>query len=85
VRQQLEELARALRVGHLLLGLHIGSAPLELTQRSTALCASEVLPRLRPLWSEYEDRWWPRALPASRRALPRQADGGGAAQAGARP
>jgi len=71
VRQQLEELARALRTGHLLLGLHIGSAPLELTQRSTALCASHVLPHLRPIWNEYEDHWWPKALPPARRATPR--------------
>jgi alkanesulfonate monooxygenase SsuD/methylene tetrahydromethanopterin reductase-like flavin-dependent oxidoreductase (luciferase family) len=73
VRQQLEELGRSLRVGHLLLGLHIGSAPRDLTQRSTYLCATEVLPHLRPLWNEYEDHWWPKALPAARRAVPRPA------------
>ena len=67
VRQQLEELARSLRVGHLLLGLHIGSSPVELTNRSTYLCATEVLPHLRPLWGEYEDHWWPKALPPSER------------------
>jgi alkanesulfonate monooxygenase SsuD/methylene tetrahydromethanopterin reductase-like flavin-dependent oxidoreductase (luciferase family) len=69
VRQQLEELARSLRCGHLLLGLHIGSAPIELTNRSTYLAATEVLPHLRPLWSEYEDHWWPRALPATERVV----------------
>jgi len=74
VRQQLEELARALRTGHLLLGLHIGSAPRELTQRSTYLCASDVLPHLRPIWNEYEDHWWPKALPAARRVQPRRTD-----------
>src|SRR5207253_1882673 len=67
VRQQLEELARSLRVGHLLLGLHIGSSPIELTNRSTYLCATEVLAHLRPLWGEYEDHWWPKALPAAER------------------
>jgi alkanesulfonate monooxygenase SsuD/methylene tetrahydromethanopterin reductase-like flavin-dependent oxidoreductase (luciferase family) len=70
VRQQLEELARSLRVGHLLLGLHIGSAPIELTNRSTYLCATQVLPHLRPIWSEYEDRWWPKPLPAAKRVQP---------------
>jgi alkanesulfonate monooxygenase SsuD/methylene tetrahydromethanopterin reductase-like flavin-dependent oxidoreductase (luciferase family) len=70
VRQQLEELAKSLRVGHLLFGLHIGSAPSELTNRSTYLCATQVLPALRPLWNEFEDRWWPRALPAEKRATP---------------
>jgi hypothetical protein len=26
-----------------------------------------VLPHLRPLWGEWEDRWWPKALPADSR------------------
>src|SRR2546422_1676886 len=54
VRQQLEELARSLRVDHLALGCHIGSSPIELTNRSTYLLATEVMPHLRPIWSEYE-------------------------------
>ena len=70
VRQQLEELCRSLRIGHLLLGLHIGSAPIDLVNRSTYLCANEVLPHLRPIWKEWEDRWWPKALPAAQRAEP---------------
>jgi hypothetical protein len=70
VRQQLEELARSLRVGHLAVGLHIGSSPLELTNRSTYLFGTQVLPHLRPLFAEYEDRWWPRALPEAERARP---------------
>lgn len=70
VRQQLEELARSLRAGHLLLGLHIGSAPIDLTNRSTYLCATEVIPHLRPLWCEYEDHWWPKALPVAERVVP---------------
>jgi hypothetical protein len=70
VRQQLEELAKSLRVGHLLLGLHIGSAPIDLTNRSTYLAATEVIPHLRQLWCEYEDRWWPKAMPAAQRVTP---------------
>jgi alkanesulfonate monooxygenase SsuD/methylene tetrahydromethanopterin reductase-like flavin-dependent oxidoreductase (luciferase family) len=70
VRQQLEELASSLRVGHLLLGLHIGSAPIALTNRSTYLAATEVLPALRPLFAEWDDHWWPRPLPAAERAVP---------------
>jgi alkanesulfonate monooxygenase SsuD/methylene tetrahydromethanopterin reductase-like flavin-dependent oxidoreductase (luciferase family) len=74
VRQQLEELARSLRVGHLLFGLHLGSAPIELVNRSTYLCATQVLPYLRPLWGEWKDHWWPQALPAARRVAPGSAD-----------
>ena len=70
VRQQLEELAKSLRVGHLALGLHIGSAPIELTNRSTYLFATQVMPHLRPLFAEYEDRWSPKALPRSQRVVP---------------
>jgi alkanesulfonate monooxygenase SsuD/methylene tetrahydromethanopterin reductase-like flavin-dependent oxidoreductase (luciferase family) len=70
VRQQLEELSKNLRVGHLALGLHIGSAPIDLTNRSTYLLATEVLPHLRPLFGEWEDRWSPKPLPAAERAVP---------------
>jgi len=70
VRQQLEELTRSLRVGHLLLGLHIGSAPIDLVNHATDLFATQVMPHLRPIWNEWEDRWWPKALPAARRARP---------------
>ena len=70
VRQQLEELAKSLRIGHLALGLHIGSAPIELTNRSAYLCATQVLPHLRPIFSEFEDRWWPKPLAAEKRVEP---------------
>jgi hypothetical protein len=70
VRQQLEELARSLRIGHLAVGLHVGSSPIELTNRSTYLFATAVLPPLRSLWGEHEDRWSPRPLPAAERATP---------------
>jgi hypothetical protein len=70
VRQQLEELAKSLRVGHLAVGLHIGSAPIDLTNRSTYLFATQVMPHLKSLFSEYEDRWSPKALPASSRCVP---------------
>jgi alkanesulfonate monooxygenase SsuD/methylene tetrahydromethanopterin reductase-like flavin-dependent oxidoreductase (luciferase family) len=67
VRQQLEELAKTLRVGHLILAGHIGTAPIELTNRSTYLCATQVLPHLRPIHSEWEDVSWPKPLPANQR------------------
>ncbi len=81
VRQQLEELAKSLRVGHLALGLHIGSAPIDLTNRSTYLFATKVLPHLRPIFSEYEDRWSPKPLPASRRTAPGSLNDAARAQA----
>ena len=59
VRQQLEECARALRVGHLMVLLQIGSMPKDLTLHNTDLFAREVLPHVRGLWAGYKDRWWP--------------------------
>ncbi|HYB98044.1 MAG TPA: LLM class flavin-dependent oxidoreductase [Candidatus Limnocylindrales bacterium] len=70
VTQQLEELVKSLRVGHLLLGVHIGSSPIDLTNRSTYLLGQHVLPRLRPLWQGYEDLWSPRPLPLEERSVP---------------
>jgi hypothetical protein len=36
--------------------------PRELTEKNISLFASEVLPRLRPIWDEegWENHWWPR-------------------------
>ena len=68
VRQQIEELAKTLRVGHVLLGCHIGSAPADLVANSTRLAGEQILPKLRHIYSDYEDRWWPKPLPAARRA-----------------
>jgi alkanesulfonate monooxygenase SsuD/methylene tetrahydromethanopterin reductase-like flavin-dependent oxidoreductase (luciferase family) len=70
VRQQLEELVKSLRIGHLLFGLQIGSAPIEIVNNATKLCGEEVLPFLRPLYAEWEDRWSPTPLPAGRRVEP---------------
>ncbi|HSF22808.1 MAG TPA: LLM class flavin-dependent oxidoreductase [Blastocatellia bacterium] len=70
VRQQVDELARSLRCGHLGVALHIGSAPMELTNRSTYLFANEVIPHVRSIWNEWEDHWWPKALPPGKREEP---------------
>jgi hypothetical protein len=68
VRQQLEELAKSLRIGHLLIGAHIGSAPIELTNRSSYLFATHVMSHLKPIFAEYEDLSWPKPMPATTRA-----------------
>lgn len=70
VRQQLEELIKGLRVGHVLLGCQIGSAPVELVNRSTKLASTHILPKLRHIFSDFEDRWWPKPLATGRRAVP---------------
>jgi hypothetical protein len=39
----------------------MGSMSQELTKKNIDLFAAEVLPHLRPIWSEFDgsNRWWP--------------------------
>jgi alkanesulfonate monooxygenase SsuD/methylene tetrahydromethanopterin reductase-like flavin-dependent oxidoreductase (luciferase family) len=67
VRDQLEEAVKKLRVGNLMVLLHIGSMPHELTLKNIDLFAREVMPHLRDLWDdEWENQWWPEKLRAKR-------------------
>ncbi len=70
VSQQLEEAAKALRVGHMMVLLQFGSMPPELVRKNTELFAREVIPKVRGLWSEYEDRWWIKPLSQHERVAP---------------
>ena len=70
VRQQLEEAAKALNVGHMMVLLQFGSMPPELVRKNTELFAREVLPHVRPLFGEYEDHWWIKPLPERERVSP---------------
>ena len=42
----------------------------QLTQYNTKLFAEKVMPQLRDLFGEWEDRWWPKPMPAAERAAP---------------
>jgi len=69
VRQRLEEeVVKGLRVGNLMLLVHIGSMPHELTLKNISLLARDVLPQLRGLWRDegWVNHWWPRSLRESR-------------------
>jgi hypothetical protein len=44
--------------------------PPELVRKNTDLFASQVLPHIRHLWSDYEDRWWIHPLPEHQRMAP---------------
>ncbi|HLY64388.1 MAG TPA: LLM class flavin-dependent oxidoreductase [Chloroflexota bacterium] len=68
VAEQLEEVARTLNIGHLLILNQIGSMPHELAEENIRLTATEVLPKLRPIWDgQWEDRWWIRPLASAQR------------------
>ena len=76
VRQQLEEVAKGLNVGHMMLLLHFGNMSKEQVTKNTTLFAREVAPHLKGLFSEWEDKWWIEPLAERDRRAP--APGAGA-------
>ena len=71
VRQQLEEAVKTLRVGNVMLLLHIGSMPHELTLKNIDLFGREVLPYIRDIWDDdWENHWWPEGLRGKRQNTP---------------
>ncbi len=64
VRERLADRARSYRVGNMLLLLQMGSMPTDLVKHNIDLFVGDVMPGLRDIWSEYEDRnrWWPARL-----------------------
>ncbi len=69
VAEQLEKLTDDLNVGHLMCGLQIGSMPREKVFYNTKMFAEQVAPLLRDKFSEWEDHWYPKMLPADQRAV----------------
>jgi len=62
VRQQLTEVAKGLNVGHMMLLLHFGNLSKEQVTKNTTLFAEKVMPHLKGLFAEWEDRWWIKPL-----------------------
>jgi alkanesulfonate monooxygenase SsuD/methylene tetrahydromethanopterin reductase-like flavin-dependent oxidoreductase (luciferase family) len=69
VAAQLKEVAVNLNVGHLMLLLQFGNMGKDLAKYNTQLFAERVLPRLKGLFSEWEDRWWPQPMATAERAV----------------
>ena len=68
VAEQLKEVATSLNVGHLMLLLQFGNMSKDLTRYNTNLFAEKVMPQLKDLFSEWEDRWWPQPMERRLRA-----------------
>jgi alkanesulfonate monooxygenase SsuD/methylene tetrahydromethanopterin reductase-like flavin-dependent oxidoreductase (luciferase family) len=68
VVEQLTEVATSLNVAHLMLLLQFGNMNKDLAKFNTKLFAEKVMPRLQPLFSEWEDRWWPTPMGSKERA-----------------
>jgi hypothetical protein len=39
---------------------HVGDLPEEVAAKNDELFASQVIPKLHPIWSDHDDRWPPR-------------------------
>ena len=63
VRDQLRETIKELRIGHLMLLLQIGNMPRHQAMKNMEMFAKEVMPGLKDIWEEYDDPWWPQAVP----------------------
>ena len=59
VREQLEEAAKTLNIGHLCAMLQFGNMSDELTRYNTQMFGEKVAPALRSMFSEWDDPWWP--------------------------
>lgn len=59
VEQRVRELVTELRIGQLITCMHVGNLSEEIAARNTYLFGTQVIPKLRDIWSEYEDRWTP--------------------------
>ena len=70
VATQLREVATNLNVGHLMLLLQFGNMKKDLAKYNTRLFAEQVMPQLADLFTEWEDRWWPRPMARAERATP---------------
>ena len=64
VRDQLMDICTRFRAGNLMLVVHVGSMPHELTMKNIRLLGEEVLPHLQPLWENkgWTNEWWPEKL-----------------------
>jgi len=68
VAAQLKEVATDLNVGHLMLLMQFGNMGKQLAMYNTKLFAEKVMPRLSDVFSEWEDRWWPKPMTGDARA-----------------
>jgi alkanesulfonate monooxygenase SsuD/methylene tetrahydromethanopterin reductase-like flavin-dependent oxidoreductase (luciferase family) len=63
VAEQMEELAKSLRVGTVFCLQHMGDMTDWKTRYSTQLFAEKVMPRLKDIWSDYDgSTWWCKPL-----------------------
>jgi alkanesulfonate monooxygenase SsuD/methylene tetrahydromethanopterin reductase-like flavin-dependent oxidoreductase (luciferase family) len=73
VAEKLREVAVHMNVGQMMMLLQFGNMSRELAFHNTELFAKKVKPQLEGLFEdEWENRWWPKPLPAGERVAPRK-------------
>ena len=60
VEQRVRELATELRIGQLITCMHVGNLPEEVAAENNRLVGTSVIPKLRDVWADEEDRWTPK-------------------------
>ncbi len=71
VAERMTEVATSLNVGHIMALCHFGNMAKDVVMHNTELMATKVLPQVRHLFEdEWENKWWPKPMPAAERALP---------------
>jgi alkanesulfonate monooxygenase SsuD/methylene tetrahydromethanopterin reductase-like flavin-dependent oxidoreductase (luciferase family) len=68
VAEQLKEVAHKLNVGHLTMLLQFGNMSKDLAKYNTKLFAEKVMPQLKDVFAEWDDRWWPQPMDRAERA-----------------
>ena len=68
VVEQLRELATSLNVGQLMLMMQFGNLSTDTTKYNTRLFAEKVIPKLKGMFSEWDNRWWPQPMDRGQRA-----------------
>jgi alkanesulfonate monooxygenase SsuD/methylene tetrahydromethanopterin reductase-like flavin-dependent oxidoreductase (luciferase family) len=68
VAEQIREVAKGLNVGHLMLLLQFGNMSKATTHYNTRMFAEKVMPRVKDLFPEWEDKWWPKPMKREERA-----------------
>lgn len=72
VAERIREVCVNLNVGNLMLLLQFGNMSHDLAKYNTRLYAEQVLPQVRDLFSEWDNRWWPQPVSPESRRLPRE-------------
>jgi hypothetical protein len=68
VVEQLHELATSLNIGQLMLMMQFGNLSTDTAKYNTRLFAEKVMPKLRPLFADWQNRWWPQPMERRQRA-----------------